>query len=100
MTDESDATGASREIRRAVVIANMRGLHARAAARFVKLAQSFDADIHVVRGDNQVSGRSILGLMTLAAGIGTVIEIRSRGADAAPALAALADMVERKFDEE
>jgi len=62
-----------------VEILNQRGLHARAAAKFVQALNAFQADVFVVRGDMEVSGRSIMGLMMLAAGPGAVIEIRANG---------------------
>jgi phosphocarrier protein len=82
-----------------VTIVNQRGLHARAAAKFVKLAGGFAAEISVQKGDMTVSGASIMGLMMLAASPGTQIEIRAAGLAAAEALAALAALVERGFDE-
>jgi phosphocarrier protein HPr len=97
----SDALGEDRaEFRRVVTICNRRGLHARAAARFVKLADQFDADIVVAKNGTAVSGRSIMGLMMLAAGPGTAIELRGSGPDAARAIAALADLVTGGFDEQ
>jgi phosphocarrier protein len=81
-------------------IRNQRGLHARAAAKFVQALNGFQAEIVVVRGDMQVSGRSIMGLMMLAAGPGSVIEIRASGPDAAAALGALESLIGRKFDED
>ncbi len=87
-------------LRRVVTICNRRGLHARAAARFVKLADQFDADITVAKNGTAVSGRSIMGLMMLAAGPGTTVELRDTGPDAERALAALADLVSCGFDEE
>lgn len=81
-------------------IANRRGLHARAAAKFVKLAGQFDADIKVINRGQEVSGRSIMGLMMLAAGIGSVIELRAVGQDATLALDALIGLIDAKFDEE
>jgi phosphocarrier protein len=81
-------------------IRNQRGLHARAAAKFVQALNGFQAEIMVVRGDMEVSGRSIMGLMMLAAGPGSVIEIRASGPDAAAALAALESLIGRKFDED
>ncbi|MDR3424312.1 MAG: HPr family phosphocarrier protein [Alphaproteobacteria bacterium] len=81
-------------------IANGRGLHARAAAKFVKLVETFSADITVVKDDLRVSGRSIMGLMMLAATQGTTIRVCGSGEDAAAALEALTDLVKRKFDEE
>lgn len=88
------------ELVRVVTILNQRGLHARAAAKFVKLADQFVAEVTVVKGDMSVSGRSIMGLMMLAAAPGTDIEIRAKGQDAAAAIAAIADLIARKFDED
>ncbi len=81
-------------------VANRKGLHARAAAKFVQLAEAFAADIMVVKDDMRVSGRSIMGLMMLGATCGTVLRLCCSGADAAAALDALTDLVKRKFDEE
>lgn len=81
-------------------IANRRGLHARAAAKFVKLAGQFDADIKVINRGQEVSGRSIMGLMMLAAGMGSVIELKAVGQDASQALDALIGLIDAKFDEE
>src|SRR5271169_3879757 len=87
-------------IRRIVTICNKRGLHARAAAKFVKMAGSFDADIRVSKNGSVVSGRSIMGLMMLAAAIGSVIEIRATGKQAEEAADAIAGLVTDGFDEE
>ena len=87
-------------ITRIANIRNQRGLHARAAAKFVKVAGSFNAQVRVIKGDMDVSGTSIMGLMMLAAGIGTDIELRASGAQAKEAMQALVDLIERKFDEE
>ncbi len=83
-----------------LTIKNQRGLHARAAAKFVKVASGFDADIRVTKGEVEVSGQSIMGLMMLAAGIGCEIEVRASGPAAVNALQAITDLVDRKFDEE
>lgn len=83
-----------------MTISNERGLHARAAAKFVKLAGRFDAEITVSRGGQEVSGLSIMGLMMLAAGPGSAIMVRATGADGEAALAALSAMVENKFEED
>lgn len=88
------------ELRRQAMICNQRGLHARAAAKFVKVAAGFQADIEVRKGDQSVSGESIMGLMMLAAGIGSTVEISASGEDAEAAMAAVLDLIERKFDEE
>ena len=84
---------------RIVTICNKRGLHARAAARFVKLAWQFDAEVTVRKNGTTVSGRSIMGLMMLAAGPGTAIELAATGREAERAVAALADLVAGGFDE-
>jgi len=85
---------------RRAVIRNNRGLHARAAAKFVKLAETFRAQVEVAKGGQAVAGRSIMGLMMLAAAPGTCIEIRARGPDADSALEALGALVDGKFNED
>jgi phosphocarrier protein HPr len=89
-----------RVLRRRVTIVNRRGLHARAAARFVNVAEQFVAEIEVVKDDLVVGGTSILGLMMLAAAAGAVLELRASGREAGPALEALAALVARGFDED
>ena len=84
---------------RRVTIINDLGLHARAAAKFVKLAQRFSANVKVAKDGQQVSGSSILGLMMLAAGPGDEIAISAEGSDAAEAVDTLADLVAAGFDE-
>ncbi len=96
----ADAGASDQVFRRIVTIGNRRGLHARAAAKFVQLAEQFDAEIWVAKKDTVVSGLSIMGLMMLAAGPGLEIELRARGAQAEKAICALADLVQNKFDEE
>jgi phosphocarrier protein len=81
-------------------ICNTRGLHARASAKFVKLASGFDADIHVTRDGVTVNALSIMGLLMLGAGNGCGIEIVAEGAEAQAAVDALQDLVSRRFDEE
>ena len=81
-------------------ISNMRGLHARAAAKFVKTAGRFKAEVVVRHRGMEVSGRSIMGLMMLAASPGTVIDIAATGEDAEEALGALLALVAGKFEEE
>jgi phosphocarrier protein HPr len=87
-------------VSRIVTIANKRGLHARAAAKFVTMAERFGASVEVVRDDQCVSARSIMGLMMLGAGQGSRIELRAEGWDAKEALDALAALVEAGFDEQ
>ena len=85
---------------RIVVIANRRGLHARAAAKFVTAAERFGASVDVVRDGQTVSARSIMGLMMLGAGRGASVELRAEGWDAKEALETLAALVESGFDEQ
>ena len=83
-----------------VEIVNERGLHARASAKFVKLATTFDAEISVTREEHTVDARSIMGLMMLAAGPGAIIAIGATGPQAQAAVAALAALVANRFEEE
>lgn len=83
-----------------VGICNTRGLHARASAKFVKLASSFEAEIKVTRDGQTVDARSIMGLLMLGAGNGCDIHIRAEGLDADAAIEALTTLVARKFDED
>ena len=96
---EKIGRAAPRSARRIAVICNERGLHARTAALFVKTAARFEADIRVRKNGTEVSGRSIMGLMMLAAAAGTAIELLATGPDAEAAVAALAALIECRFDE-
>ena len=87
-------------VTRSVDICNARGLHARASAKFVKLASTFDAEVTVSREGSTVDARSIMGLMMLAAGPGCLIDIAAEGPDAQLAVDALVELVEAKFDED
>ncbi len=83
-----------------VVIVNKRGLHARASAKFVTIASSFDAEVTVAHDGNSVTGTSIMGLMMLAAGIGETIVISATGPEAEAAVAKLVGLVIDKFGED
>ena len=85
---------------RDVEIINRRGLHARAAAKFVKVCAQFDAQVLVAHRGNEVSGLSIMGLMMLAAAPGCVIHIQTSGQQGDLVLEALVDLIGRKFDED
>ena len=85
---------------RTVIVGNERGLHARAAAKIVKLAATFDAQVMVAKGETAVAWDSILGLMMLAAGPGSRLELRATGRQARAALAALTDLLTRADMEE
>jgi len=82
-----------------VTVVNPLGLHARAAARFVRLAGQYRSVIHVTRGERRVDGKSILGLLLLSAARGCVLDITANGVDAEEAVASLRGLVERGFEE-
>ena len=90
----------SDSVRRSVDIVNIRGLHARASAKFVRLASSFEAEVRVSKDGQTVDARSIMGLMMLAAGPGCCIEIEAEGDEAQAAVDALEQLVAGKFDED
>ena len=87
-------------LRRTAPIVNQRGLHARASAKFVKCAAQFDAEVRVSRDGQTVDAQSIMGLMMLAAGQGSEVEIEAEGAEASAALDALCALIARRFDED
>lgn len=91
---------ASNAIRRTVRIRNQRGLHARAAAKFVQALEHLECEVTVSKDGTDVSGRSIMGLMMLAAGPGSELALSATGPDAAAGLSALAELVQRGFDED
>jgi phosphocarrier protein HPr len=82
-----------------VVISNRLGLHARASAKLVQLVQGFKSTVWLVSRGREVNAQSIMGVMMLAAGLGTPLTIRADGVDEQAALIAVADLFERKFDE-
>ena len=86
-------------IERSVNIANKNGLHARPAAEIVKIAAKFKSDIHLVRDDLEVNGKSIMGVMMLAAEFGAELLLRADGPDAEEAVGAIAKLIESKFGE-
>jgi phosphocarrier protein len=94
------STPAGGSVSRRVTVANRRGLHARAAAKLVKLASRYNAEVTVTKDGVSVSGSSIMGLMMLAAVPGTDLEISAVGPEAEAALDALEQLVTGKFDED
>lgn len=86
--------------KKTVTIINKLGLHARAAAKFVQTASSYECEIHVRQGDREINGKSIMGVMMLAASKGTEIDIRAEGEEAEPALDALEGLVLDRFGED
>jgi phosphocarrier protein HPr len=87
-------------VQREVTIVNKLGLHARAAAKFVTLAAKFASEIHLQRGPRQVNGKSIMGVMMLAAARGTPLTIVASGHDENEAVAALENLINGRFGEE
>ena len=85
---------------RELVVANKLGLHARPAAMFVRIANRFSADIQVEKDGEEINGKSIMGLMLLAAGCGSRLRVTVTGGDANEMIQALEELIARKFDEE
>jgi phosphocarrier protein HPr len=86
-------------VERDIEIKNKLGLHARAAAKLVHVAARFKSDIKIRKGDEEVDGKSILGILLLAAGRGSVIKLRADGPDERDALDAIENLIDAKFDE-
>lgn len=85
---------------RELVVQNKLGLHARPAAMFVRVANQFACEINVEKDNEEVNGKSIMGLMMLAAGCGSQLKVSAVGSQAQEALDAIEDLIKRKFDEE
>ncbi len=94
------APGGDTKCAEELVVSNRYGLHARSAALLVKTASRFQADVTLEKGDMKVSGKSIMGLMTLEAGLGSRIKVSAEGDDAAEALEAIRELFEQNFQEE
>jgi phosphocarrier protein len=88
------------EIQKNVSLSNRYGLHARPAMKFVEQASQFQAEVYVIKDDEEVNGKSIMGLMTLAAECGSTLRIRVVGEDAQKAVDALTSLVESRFGED
>lgn len=86
-------------IKTTVTISNKLGLHARASAKLTKLAGSFASDVWMSRGDRRVNAKSIMGVMMLAAGLGSTVEVETNGADEQVAMDALIALINDKFGE-
>ena len=99
-TPEHPAGAAAETARLTCTICNQKGLHARAAVRFVKTAGQFDAEVRVRKNGTEVPGSDIMELLMLGAAPGAVIELTATGREAEAAVAALARLIECKFDED
>jgi phosphocarrier protein HPr len=91
---------ASGFVSRELLIVNRKGLHARATAKFVQCVERFEAEITVSRSGETVGGTSIMGILTLGAGIGTTIVVTAQGADSEEAMEAIAALVANRFGED
>ncbi|MBN2406418.1 MAG: HPr family phosphocarrier protein [Elusimicrobia bacterium] len=87
-------------IEQQMIIKNKLGLHARAAAMLVETTSKYSSDVIIRKGDREVDGKSIMGIMTLVAGLGTEITVKANGQDEADAIRAIAELIDRRFDEE
>jgi len=85
---------------RDIEIINKLGLHARAASKLVKLASDFECELNIEKDDQSVSCKSIMGVMMLAAGCGSLVTLHANGNDAEQAIKALIDLIDRRFDED
>ena len=86
-------------IKTSIIISNKLGLHARASAKLTKLASSFQSDVFLSRNDRRVNAKSIMGVMMLAAGIGTAVELEATGPDEQAVIDAIAALIDDKFGE-
>ena len=94
------ATEAQQALTRDLVVTNKLGIHARPASMFVRTANRFQSDIFVEKDGEKVNGKSIMGLMMLAAGPGSKIKIHATGQDASAALLEIESLIKRMFDED
>ena len=99
MSDPSDSTASGSQLVKELVVQNKMGIHARPAAMIVRVTNRYKADVFVEKDDEQVNGKSIMGLMMLAAGKGSKVKFTATGDDAAQMLNELEQLFGRKFDE-
>ncbi|MEO6876767.1 MAG: HPr family phosphocarrier protein [Opitutaceae bacterium] len=97
--NKSDATSANSQLTKELLVQNKMGIHARPAAMIVRITNKFKADVFVEKDEEQVNGKSIMGLMMLAAGKGSKVKFLASGEDAAQMLEELEQLFTRKFDE-
>ncbi len=97
--NKPDASSASNALTKELIVQNKMGIHARPAAMIVRITNKFKADVFVEKEEEQVNGKSIMGLMMLAAGKGSKVKFIATGADAAAMLTEIEALFGRKFDE-
>ena len=97
---KSSSAGRAQKIEKEITIINRLGMHARPAAMFVRIASRFRSEIWVKKGEEEINGKSIMGLMMLAAGQGSKLKIRCEGPDADKALEELEELINARFNED
>ncbi len=100
MSSAKQTGNTATSVKKELVVANKLGIHARPAAMFVKTANQFDCEVFVEKDGETVNGKSIMGLMMLAAGPGSKIRVKADGDDAAKAVTEIEALLKRKFDED
>ena len=100
MSSANKSGNTANKVKKELVVTNKLGIHARPAAMFVKTANLFDCEVFVEKDGETVNGKSIMGLMMLAAGPGSKLTLYAEGADAARAVVEIEALIQRKFDEE
>jgi len=100
LSRKNDEAASGQSAAKELTILNRLGMHARPSAMFVKICNRFKCEIWVEKDGEQVNGKSIMGLMMLAAGQGSKLRVSCDGADAAQALAEIEELIKRRFDEE
>jgi phosphocarrier protein HPr len=100
LLNRRSASAAGQKLEKEITIINRLGLHARPAAMFVRIASRYRAEVWVEKEGEQINGKSIMGLMMLAAGQGSKLTIRCEGADADKVLAELEELIQQKFNED
>ncbi len=100
LLNRRSAAGAGQKIEKEITVINRLGLHARPAAMFVRIASRYDSEVWVEKEGEQINGKSIMGLMMLAAGQGSKLIIRCEGSDADKVMEELEELIQNKFDEE
>jgi phosphocarrier protein HPr len=100
LLNRRSATGSGEKAEKEIVIVNRLGLHARPSAMFVRVSSRFRCEIWVSKGDDEINGKSIMGLMMLAAGQGSKLRLRAEGPDAAEAIQEIEKLIESRFSEE
>ena len=100
LLNRRSATGSAEKVEKEIEIVNRLGMHARPSAMFVRVSSRFRCEIWVSKGDDEINGKSIMGLMMLAAGQGSKLRIRAEGPDAAEAIQEIEKLIESRFSEE